>query len=164
MFLIGSFIAWFLWTQQARPDVFHVPVYHPPALTVSLGVLAIALLAVAAYGVREAGRTPSDRVPPRPWVMTTAALVLGFPWYLLMVLVFSPHPPDVPLPIAMALACAWAIGAYLLIRRWGSASGWRDTHRWALCFGADPGNSESVGAINVRLVDPGGAPAIAREL
>jgi hypothetical protein len=32
VFLVGSVVAWFLWTQNARPNVFHVPVYHPPTL------------------------------------------------------------------------------------------------------------------------------------
>src|SRR5262249_61681095 len=66
VFVVGSFIAWFLWTQQARPNVFHVPVYNPPLVTVLIGALAIVLLAGAAYAVRGSGRAPTARVPPRP--------------------------------------------------------------------------------------------------
>src|ERR1700690_266819 len=29
LFLIGSLMAWYSWTQIARPKVFHVPPYHP---------------------------------------------------------------------------------------------------------------------------------------
>jgi hypothetical protein len=135
VFLAGSFIAWFLWTQRARPLVFHVPLYQPPTATVLLGAVAIALLALAASGVRRAGRAVSVRLPPRPWVVGVAALLLGFPWYLLMVLVFVPGL-ELPLWIPMVAASLWAVGAYLLIGRWTVASGWEDRHRWALSFGA----------------------------
>ncbi len=135
VFALGSFVAWFLWTRQARPNAFHVPIYDPPAPALLLGIAAIVLLALAAHALRKVGKTVVQRVPPRPWVVLTAALVLGFPWYLLLSLVFAPHV-DVALWVPMALACAWAAFGYLLIRRWASASGWRDLHRWALCFGA----------------------------
>jgi len=135
VFAVGSFIAWFTWTQQALPNVFHVPVYHPPALTVALGLLAIVLLAVAAYAARSAGRTTSVRVAPAPWVVALTALLLGFPWYLLMVLVFG-RWTDLPLWIPMVLASAWSVAAFLLVGRWTTASGWQDRHRWALTFGA----------------------------
>jgi hypothetical protein len=134
VFLVGSFIAWFIWTQQARPLVFHVPVYHPPAPTLALGALAITLLAVAASRVRQAPPNPVARAP-RPWLAALAALLLGFPWYLLMVAVFAPRP-DLPLWILLAAATAWALAAFLLLRRWSSATGWNDDHRFALCAGA----------------------------
>jgi hypothetical protein len=135
VFLVGSVVAWYLWTRNARPNVFHVPVYHPPAPTVLLGALAIVLLAAAAQAVRSWGRTPSPRTPPPPWVAALAALALGFPWYLLMAVVFAPRL-EMPLWIPMAGACVWATAAFLLIGRWTGSSGWHDGHRWALCFGA----------------------------
>jgi len=33
VFILGSFMAWFLWIKQARPNAFHVPDYHPPLAT-----------------------------------------------------------------------------------------------------------------------------------
>ncbi len=31
-FVLGSFLAWFSWTQIARPKVFHVLIYNPPLM------------------------------------------------------------------------------------------------------------------------------------
>lgn len=52
VFLLGAFIAWFTWTQQARTVVFHAPKYDPPPLLLAAGLLTIALLTVAAYAFR----------------------------------------------------------------------------------------------------------------
>ncbi len=134
-FLLGSFIAWYSWTQIALTLVFHVPAYHPPLLTVLLGLVAIVLLAGAAYAMREAGRVASPRTPPRPWLVAVTAMLLAFPWYALMVVVFG-RWTDLPLWIPMVAASLWGLGAYFLIGRWTVASGWQDEHRWALSFGA----------------------------
>jgi hypothetical protein len=135
VFLVGSFIAWFAWTRQARPNVFHVPAYHPPLPTVLAGVCAIALLAVGAYLARQSWRDPSPGTPPRPWVVAITALVLGLPWYALMILVFGP-PRELPLLVPVVIATAWAAAAFFVIKRWSLTSGWGDMHRWALCLGA----------------------------
>jgi hypothetical protein len=135
VFLLGSFIAWFLWTQRARPLMFHVPVYQPPFLTVLIGVSAIAFLAASAYLVRQSWRDTSPGIPPRPWVVATAAFLLGLPWYSLMILVFAPAG-ELPLLVPVVMATVWAAAVFFEIRRWSLTSEWRDVHRWALCFGA----------------------------
>ena len=135
VFVFGSFAAWFLWTQQARPNAFHVPAYHPPVVTVISGLAAILLLIVAAYLVRRAGRTSCPGIPPRPWIGVITAFLLGLPWYALMVLVFGPVR-ELPLLVPMVGAVIWSAGLFLLIRHWARKSGWQDLHRWALCFGA----------------------------
>jgi hypothetical protein len=134
VFLAGSFIAWYSWTQRARPFAFHAPPYHPPALLLLLGVAGIVLLSLAAYMARRIGRTSSRRTPPGPWVVALSTLLLGFPWYGLMVVVFG-RWRDLALWIPMVMASVWGIGAFLLIGRWTTASGWQDRHRWALSFG-----------------------------
>ena len=134
VFLIGSFVAWFSWTQMARPFAFHAPPYHPPTLTVGLGLLAIILLGVAARSSRGAGQPATSRTPPQPWVVVLATLMLGFPWYGLMALVFG-GPRELPLWIPMVAASLWGLAAFVLIGRWTTATGWRDIHRWALSFG-----------------------------
>jgi hypothetical protein len=135
VFLAGSFIAWFLWTQRARPLMFHVPVYHPPRPTITTGVFAILALAAAAYSLRQKWRNPLPGMAPRPWLVVVTALLIGLPWYLLMVLVFAPAPA-VPLWLPMVIATGWAAAAFFLLKRWCVTSEWRDMHRWALCFGA----------------------------
>ena len=47
-FLIGSRIAWYGWTQQARPSLHAAP-YHPPAALILVGLAAIAVLIFAGY-------------------------------------------------------------------------------------------------------------------
>jgi hypothetical protein len=63
------------------------------------------------------------------------ALILGFPWYGLMAMVFGGQR-TLPLWIPMAAASVWAVATWLVIGRWTTASGWQDMHRWALGFGA----------------------------
>jgi hypothetical protein len=135
IFVLGSFMAWFLWTQQARPNVFHVPVYHPPLVTILAGAATILLLVVTAYLVRRDRRTFRAEILPQPWVVAITAYLLGLPWYGLMVLVFGPVR-ELQLLIPILAAVVWAAGLFFLIRKWALSSGWQDSHRWALCFGA----------------------------
>jgi hypothetical protein len=137
VFLAGSLIAWYAWTQQARPVAFHVPVYHPPVAAILAGLTAIVLLVLAAYALRGAERRPRHgiRQALRPWLVCLSALLLGLPWYLLLVLVFSPNPP-MAFWIALVAGCVWAGASFLAIRHMSAGSGWGDLHRWALVFGA----------------------------
>lgn len=135
VFVLGSFVAWYLWTQMARPNVFHVPAYDPPAVTILLGVLAIVLLTVGAHAARGSGPSPSARRAAPPWVVALAALLLGFPWYFLMVVVFAPGL-TLALWIPMVLACVWGALAFGVVQWMSAGAGWNDRHRWALCLGA----------------------------
>jgi hypothetical protein len=120
VFLVGSFIAWFLWTQRARPMMFHVPVYR---------------LAAGAYVIRHSWRDCLPGRPPPPWALVTIVLLLGLPWYSWMVLVFGPAR-NLPLLVPVVIGTTWAAGVFLLVRRWSLTSAWQDMHRWALCLGA----------------------------
>jgi hypothetical protein len=141
IFLFGSFLAWFAWTQQARPNVFHVPKYVPPLATMLLGLLAIVLLIIAAFAKRRSWRpypySSSPQPPPSPGLVLLATLLFGFPWYLLMTLVFVPTVSHgLPFWVSMIVGIIWAFAVFLIIRRWHSFSGWTDMHRWALVCGA----------------------------
>jgi hypothetical protein len=145
VFVLGSFIAWFAWTQNARPNVFHVPKYQPPFLAILSGVLLIALLTLAAYALRNVGRPPRSHQSsgasrpqpksPSPWIVGLIALVFGFPWYLLMSLIFGPRR-DIPIWIPVVLGILWATMVYFAIHRRASSPNWNDMHRWALIFAA----------------------------
>jgi hypothetical protein len=104
-------------------------------LTVLIGVLAITLLAAGAYAVRHSWSEPSPGRPPRPWIVAATSVLLGLPWYSLMILVFAPAR-ELPLLVPVVMATVWAAAVFFLIRRWSLTSEWRDVHRWALCFGA----------------------------
>lgn len=134
VFLLGSFMAWFLWIKQARPKAFHAPDYHPPLATFVVGIAAIVALVFVGYRLRTLRAAPSSRRAPQLWRVVLTTMVLVFPWYALMALLFIPRPVPTWPPIIAGVA--WAGLAIFLIRRWASASGWDDMHRWALSFGA----------------------------
>jgi hypothetical protein len=137
VFLLGSYIAWFAWTQRARPMTFHVPPYHPSPLLIAIGALAIVVLAIVAYALRGVDPKLNTRKAPPVWVVGPAVLVMGFPWYALMTLIFSPalkHNFSFWLP--MAGGVVWAFLVYLIVRYWSSSPGWNDIHRWSAVFAA----------------------------
>ncbi len=137
VFLLGSFIAWFSWTQQARTKVFHAAEYHPPPALIAAGLLTIALLIAAGWALRGVGEpevNPS-RNAPSPWLVGVGAFLLGIPWWILIVLVFIPNLPVSP-AVPLIAGILWAATTYFWIRRWSSGAGWSDLHRWALVFGA----------------------------
>ncbi len=137
IFAFGAFLAWFLWVRIARVQVFHVPDYKPPIVTLVLGLLAIAVLALISYALSGPGKmsAPGSQEAVSPWLVLPATLLLGFPWYLLMVLVFAPlrHPPALWIPVTASIA--WAAITIFLLRRWAAAAGWGEMHEWALSFG-----------------------------
>jgi hypothetical protein len=141
VFILGSFVAWYAWIKRARPMVFHAPAYHPPLHTILIGVLAVVMLIAGALNLgspQRALKKRSPSSPPAPALVGVGALALGFPWYVVITLVFAPNPKLHTLPfwIPMIAGVAWAGMAFFLIRHWSSAAGWRDVHRYALVFGA----------------------------
>ena len=66
-FLIGSRIAWYGWTQQARPRLHAAP-YHPPATLILIGLAAIAALIALAWLLRGYGHSGQidSRQPANP--------------------------------------------------------------------------------------------------
>jgi hypothetical protein len=137
IFALGAFLAWFLWVRIARIQVFHVPDYKPPKATLLVGLLAIAVLALISYALRGPGKVSAtgSHQAPSPWLVLPATLLLGFPWYLLTVLVFVPlpHPPALWIPVTASIA--WAAITIFLLRRWATAGGWGEMQEWALSFG-----------------------------
>ncbi|MGC2636829.1 MAG: hypothetical protein WA294_06600 [Acidobacteriaceae bacterium] len=138
LFLLGSRIAWYAWIKRVRPMIFHLPPYHPGALTIGCGVLAIALLALLAYLSRRIGTgapNPESTGPP-VWLVLVLAFVLGCPWYALMSFVFRPTEPHVPFGVVAICGVIWAALVYWVIGRWVHSARWNDLHAWALVFGA----------------------------
>jgi hypothetical protein len=135
-FLLGSRIAWYGWTQQARPRLHAAP-YSPPILAIALAFAAIALLIIAAYLLRAGGHSGQvdTRRPASLWLIGIVTFILGTGWWYLMTLIFGP-PPAHPAWIPLTAGIAWALVAFALIRYWSAAKGWSDIHRCALSFGA----------------------------
>jgi hypothetical protein len=147
-FVAGAYIAWFGWTQQARPNKLHVGVYHPPAVLIASGLAAIALLIFAAWALRARGHggLNQTRSAANPWLVGITAFVLGGAWFELITMVFVPRP-QIPHWLPMVSGAVWALLACVLVRYWSAARGWDDMRRWALSFGATLA-SMSVGYIS----------------
>ena len=137
LFLPGAFLAWFGWTQIARPNTFHVAKYVPPAGTMACGALAILLLGAIAYKVRKKSgeRRSKSWDAPSAWAVGIGTMVLAAPWTMLLVLVFVPQT-NLPVWIPMVCGIAWGTLAFLMMRRWAGSTEWSELHRWAVVAGA----------------------------
>ncbi len=136
VFLMGAAIAWYAWIKRARPMVFHAPYYDVPQSMIDVFLVVIATLMLLAFLMRDVERADATtRTAPPPWSMVAAAMLFGFPWYRLMVLIFGERSTQ-PFWVSMALGAAWGGLAYFLIRYWSVGRGWNDKHRWGLTFGA----------------------------
>jgi len=149
-FLIGCRIAWYGWTQQARPRLHAAP-YHPPAIMILLGIGAIIVLIGLAWFLRTCDQAAQvdSRQPANPWLIGLSSFIFGGAWFALITLIFVPHPGIAPW-MPLVAGPIWALVSYVLIRHWSTAPAWRDIHRFALCFGAAlgcmvPGDISSAG-------------------
>lgn len=136
VFLIGCRIAWYGWTQQARPRLHAAP-YHRPLIAIVLGLIAIAALTALAYLIRSFGLPlPNDRRSTIPvWLSGLTAFVMGLAWFGLIGQNFAPHPVQ-PFWILIVVGIAWAALAFIGFTRWSSRPAWNDVHCFAAVFGA----------------------------
>ncbi|HUO99649.1 MAG TPA: hypothetical protein VMU01_13340 [Rhizomicrobium sp.] len=140
-FAVACFFAWFTWTQIARPKVFHVPAYVPPALTIEIGLAAIALLVLAAIGParRLIARKVRPSMPPPPLIAGAFALIAAVLWYGLVLLGFNLRP-DFPVPVAAAGGILLGLLVLIAFPRWAAHPNWRDAHAFAVIAGALTGS------------------------
>jgi hypothetical protein len=136
VFLVGSRIARYGWTQQARPRSHAAP-YHPPLTMTVLGLAAITTLIAVAHVVRGFGLpSPDDRGITAPaWLGGVTAFVMGSAWFVLIGQNFVPKPVQ-PFWIALVAGIAWATVAFRLFVWWSSRPAWSAVHRFAAAFGA----------------------------
>lgn len=136
VFLLGCRIAWYGWTQQARPRL-HVAPYHPPMTLLALGFALIALLIFAAYLVRNfALRKSADSHKTIPaWVAGLVAFVMGMAWFEVIAQIFVPNPVQ-PFWVVIAAGIVWAGIAFTLFTRWSSQLAWSDIHGFSAATGA----------------------------
>lgn len=135
-FLIGSRIAWYGWTQQARPRL-HADPYQPPIGLILIGFGSIAALIGIAWllrGVGHAGKNESRQAANR-WLAGFTAFIFAAAWFELIALVFVPYA-GLAVWIPLTAGTAWALLAFGLLLHWSAAGGWRDMHRFALSLGA----------------------------
>jgi len=135
-FVLGSFMAWYGWTQQARPRLGAAP-YQPPAIGIAVGCATIALLILVAYLLRARGHSGQieSRRPPSPWLIGVISFILSIGWWCLMTCIFGP-PPAFAAWFPLSLGVVWSLAAFALVTHWSGAAGWGDKHRCALSSGA----------------------------
>jgi hypothetical protein len=136
LFVAASFPAWYMWTQIARPQVFKVPVYHPPVATLAIGLILIVLLILSATGPLrsrfEAQRKPL--APLAPWALALCGFIAASIWYGLVVLAFG-IDPQFPPAVAVAVGLAVAVAVVYLLPRFSAHPAWHDAHRMGVVFG-----------------------------
>ena len=133
LFLIGSVLAWFSWTRIARPKVFHLPIYTPPAPQIILAVIII--LSLIFIALKKASVLPQKPMtPPSPILLIIAAAIWSILLYGLVLLGFG-IAPQFPPAAAIAGGIILAIAGLLTIPRWKSHQRWKPLHIFALVLG-----------------------------
>lgn len=139
-FLAGAFLAWFSWTQIARPKVFHVPPYNPSLLKVVLAATTIAVLLYLALGPlkNKLWRPAQILTPPHSVILG----IVGALWATIlfgMVLLAFGQFPDFPPGVAVAAGIILATSAVYVVPRWTNSEAWNSLHAYALIFGTTVG-------------------------
>ena len=136
LFFLGSFLAWYSWTQIARPSVFHVPAYNPPPGAILIATCAIGVLIFLALGpYRDVLSRPSTPLrPPPPWLLGTAGALWAVLWYGLVLLGFG-IAPWFPPAVAVVAGLLLAAVALVSLPRWSADPRWRRGHEFGLIFG-----------------------------
>lgn len=134
-FLIGSYLAWYTWTQIARPNVFHVPAYKPPVEAILMAVATIGILIYAALGPfrHQLARQSALLSPPPPWLVGIFAALWVVVLYGLVLLSFG-IAPSFPAWAAVSVGLMLAASA-LLLPRWTANPGWQRSHQFAVIYG-----------------------------
>jgi hypothetical protein len=134
LFILGCCVAWYGWTQRARPLIYHAPEYQPPPATMLLAAVAIVALIVLGYRVRTPGRERAG-FAPQPWLAGLIVFLLAEGWVFLIALA-SGGRTAFPFVWVIFAGLAWAATAYLAIERWSRSAAWADVHRLAAVGGA----------------------------
>jgi hypothetical protein len=173
LFALGSFLAWFSWTQIARPKVFHVPLYNPPLTAVLIAATVIALLIFCALGpyrhaLAKPGTSDVNGIRPHlptPWLIGAMGFLCATLWYCFVLLAFG-IAPQFPPAIAVAGEILLSAAILALLPRWTAHPLWTEAHQFATLFGVILGSMGLsfvgfIGSLPLDLYFKIGADAIA---
>jgi len=133
-FLIGCRVAWFGWTQVARPRL-GATAYHPPMGLLAAGVAAIVLLIGLAWVLRGVGQHKAERRIVPAWFAGVWAAVAGAAGFYLLGMIFQTRPA---LSDVQTLLCeiGLAVVSLVFFVWWVGAEKWTAMYAWAACLGA----------------------------
>jgi len=137
LFVLGSFLAWFSWTQIARVKVFHLPAYNPSLTQIIISVAAICVLIfIATKTLRSKQPKQSSSIkPPGPLLPG----ILGAIWATLLfglVLLGFGIAPHFPQFIAIVAAVSLLIAVpVIFLPRLVNSSFWTVEHQYGLVCG-----------------------------
>jgi len=135
LFLLGSFAAWFTWTQIARVKVFHVSAYTPSFPLVAAAIIVIAFLVFMAIKKPIKKSLPIKEMnPPAEWLLMVSGAIWSVLLFGLVLLGFGILPAFPPI-IAVLIALGLAAAAVYFLPRWTNSICWKQTHTFSLIFG-----------------------------
>ena len=108
-FALGSFNAWYFWTQLFVPQFSPESAYTPPMATIAIAVVAIiALVSIALTRQAYQGPEHSMAKPtPHPWAVGGFTFAVGLMWFLLFPIAYGAIPTlPVVIPVGIALFIA----------------------------------------------------------
>ena len=150
-FLLGSVVAWFLWTRIVRLNVFHVPIYQPPLISILVALATIGGLVYFAigFGKRKIRHSAEPLATPSPWLLGVGAVVCALVLYGLVLLGFGISPTFPPW-LALSIGLIVALAILILLPRWCADQRWKRMHTFAVIFGMMLG---MMGAMFLGFVD-----------
>ncbi len=140
-FLAGAFLAWYSWTQIARPKVFQVPAYNPSLLKVMLASGVIVVFMVLALGPlkNKLPKTMQTLTPPLNAVLGIIGALWATILFGLVLLAFGQFP-EFPPAIALVAGFILMISAVYFVPRWTSSELWNSFKTYSLIFGTTVGS------------------------
>jgi hypothetical protein len=136
LFFLGSIMAWYSWTQIARPAVFHVQSYNPPFSLIIIAVTLIASLIFVAIGPfrNKLVFSSSSFNPPKAWIMIFTGGLWAVMLYGIVLMAFGILPSFPPL-LAIGIGMILAATALYFIPGWIVNDMWTSYHTFSIVFG-----------------------------
>ncbi len=141
LFLAGAFLAWYSWTQLARPKVFHVAGYNPPAVKIIFACLLIAFLIFISVS-RISNKLLNNPEPMK--IFSPAVLfIFSFLWAILLyglaTLAFG-IAPSFPPVLAVLGGVILAIAPVYFLPKWLADRNWEVKHQYSIISGVMSGS------------------------
>lgn len=136
LFLLGSIMAWYSWTQIARPAVFHVQSYNPPFSLVIIAVTLISCLIFTAIGpFRNKLVFPSSSLNlPKGWIIIIAGGFWAVILYGIVLMAFGILPSFPPV-LAIGIGIILAATALYFMPGWIVNEMWTSKHTFSVILG-----------------------------